>query len=781
MALPRISRPRIPRQRLTSPSARYGSSNVPYPTVQPAPYSGGGQVIKRYPWGETVGESRPYGPTSPAGPAALAGGPASYHTPGSASVGSQLPRVGGTLGGVPMVRTQEQPDPYAALSEAEMQARVKAQFDPLLARITGAFNARASQGSEAIRGITDALAQSLRGYQGSAQQIYSGAEQSQAASDSALAAMLSGQGGQLASQLGERLASINAPAATQGVQQAVTQAGAGAAGALYGKGSASLADLISRGAGAQEYAAKLPGIAGLAGQQQLAGFQTQLTGQEAEQIGQLRSQIPGVLADLRTTELQKADRRYQRGRDVISDQRYAQERKDKLAAAQRAARTNVTGTATGDKYIIDPKTGKAIGLNPNYVPPTVKTKAAPRPLVIGSTQTGWNVVDPQSGKVLAKMSGVTAPVKPTITGSSQTGWVARDASGKVLWTQEGAPAKPAATPRPTVVGSASTGWNVIDPVTGKTIATMPGAAPKPVVTGSAETGWTARDPQTGETLWTQKGKPPKQPEAPKVVGSSLASTSKYVFDTAGHNLGGNPNYAGPKPPPASEMKQGVAALAVSGGVDWNTGALSPTFRNALRNYVKATTGQDPGATPSVASPSDRAKLQKFLGVTPPRAATPKRVTPKVPSTSGKYAVTYNPDGTIKSKQLNPNYVPRAAKESLTVGQRAKFEAIAESFAAGAWSGGTDKDGNELPPLSYSEAVAEGQKESVPPEIMAKHLKKWYGHGNKEVQTFLSDPDLTFTLTGDGSVAALKDGKLVRTIKRGSPGYNTARQRAISRR
>jgi hypothetical protein len=282
--LPRISKPRIPKP-LTSPSAAYG---LPQATGSPSGFYGGGQAAP------PVGGAPAFGSTGAGMGVGLGAG--------SGSTGSTLPRIGGTLGGVPMVRTQQQPDPYAALSDAELRARTLAQisatYDPLIAQITSSYEQRAAAGGQAIKGITDQLVQQMRGYQGSAANIYGQAQQSQAASDAALSSMLSGQGTQLASELGSRLASINAPAATQGAQQAVTQAGTGSAGALYGKGSASQSDLIARGAGAQEYAAKLPGIAGLAGLQQLGQFQGQVSGAEQDELGRLRAQIPGATADL---------------------------------------------------------------------------------------------------------------------------------------------------------------------------------------------------------------------------------------------------------------------------------------------------------------------------------------------------------------------------------------------------------------------------------------------------------------------------------------------------
>jgi hypothetical protein len=424
----------------------------------------------------------------------------------------------------------------------------------------------------------------------------------------------------------------------------------------------------------------------------------------------------------------------------------------------------------------DPKT-PGVQPVPTLAGAQAVAKAANTPPKTISTPAGTLEWDPRAGKFV-QLTGPKATASPAAKPFSLSpGQVEYVPDGKGGYTPVQGPDKPAPTVKPIVVGSASTGWNIVDPSTGKTIASMPGAAQKPTVTGSATTGWTARD-ASGNVVWTQKGAPPA---SAKIVPSSLAPTSKNLVDTSGKVLGGNPNYTGPKPPTAASMKQGLAAWATSGGIDWTNRYASPQFRAGMRAYITQTTGKDPGVLPARMTPADLASVQKFLGVTPPSKTSAK---PRVTGTGPGSKYEIDPT-TGKPVRGNPNYVPPSAKADKPTspseqGKQAEQEGNAEKFAATVYGGGTLPDGSTVGPLTYTEALTRLpalEALGVPRPIAVKALKAYYAHGNKQIHDLVTDPNAEFTLTGNGSVAVLQNHKVVRTIKPGQPGYTIAKQRA----
>lgn len=192
------------------------------------------------------------------------------------------------------------------MTDAQIQSNAQAQLAPLIKALQDSIGAQSQSGMNAINGYTSNLAQHLAGFQQNAQNIYGGAEQSQAASDAALSQKLSGEGGQQAQDLGAKLASINAPGAVNQAVQGATGEAAGAGNALYATGGASLANLIASGAAEQSYASKLPGIAGLAGAQQVGNLQGELAKNLADQTGQLQGKVPDIVNSLegQRTDLQ---------------------------------------------------------------------------------------------------------------------------------------------------------------------------------------------------------------------------------------------------------------------------------------------------------------------------------------------------------------------------------------------------------------------------------------------------------------------------------------------
>lgn len=172
-------------------------------------------------------------------------------------------------------------DPFAILTPKQLRRQLLAQLAPFL-----------SSGSRAIGGYTDALTRALEPAARQTRATYSRAEQEQAAVDDALAKHLSGAGAALQ---GDLAAQLGAAGQSTDPASAVGQVGRGAAGAGYGRGSASLSQLISEGAAAENYSGHLPDIARLGGAQEQGQYRQSIL-----------SQLPQLLKDAQAQEFQKA-------------------------------------------------------------------------------------------------------------------------------------------------------------------------------------------------------------------------------------------------------------------------------------------------------------------------------------------------------------------------------------------------------------------------------------------------------------------------------------------
>jgi hypothetical protein len=206
-------------------------------------------------------------------------------------------------------------DALAPLSDTQIQTQarnaVTAQTAPILDQIRKMFETRSTNGSAAITGYTKELAADLSQYMDRAKATYGRAETDQAKVNAATSSELHGGGGDVAKALADRLGSAGLdPAMVASLAADANATGAGSAGAGYAKGSAELSKLIGEGAHAQDYAAKLPGIASTGGLQRLKDFQAGLTDDETTQVGNVTAGVPAAVASLlnsfRNTELQKA-------------------------------------------------------------------------------------------------------------------------------------------------------------------------------------------------------------------------------------------------------------------------------------------------------------------------------------------------------------------------------------------------------------------------------------------------------------------------------------------
>lgn len=295
------------------------------------------------------------------------------------------------------------------LTDAQIQASAQNTLAPLIKQITDSIGQQAQSGSQAIGGYTSELAHQLGGFQQNAANIYGGAQQSQAASDAALSAKLSGEGGAQAQQLGSQLASINAPGATNAAVTDATQTASGAGNALYATGSASLANLIASGAAEQSYASKLPGIADLSGIQQAGQLRSVLAKSLADQTGALQGKVPDIVAGL------QGDRQTLRGNREQLRQNlraaYASEATKQQALKQERQALNLPDASLSRAY------GYAVDKNGN----PIGGQATPLPgYHVGA---GGNIVkDVKPTKPRKGAKGSTGQ-KPSVTLSERYGYI----------------------------------------------------------------------------------------------------------------------------------------------------------------------------------------------------------------------------------------------------------------------------------------------------------------------------------------------------------------------
>lgn len=256
-------------------------------------------------------------------------------------------------------------NPLRPRSDQEIRSgvtsEVNAEINPQINAIVGEITRYANAGQNAIRGYTDRLATELGGYQQSAGNIYGAAQRAQAAADAALAQRLSGQGGQLADQLAKQFAS----AGGGGDPNVAKQMGEGASGALFATGSAALADLISRGAGEEAYAAKLPGFARLAGIQGVRDLQLGAQRDLADETGRIRQQVPGIVSELtRAARSDELNKTYAR----LADETKAETAARKAAEAAAKAGRPSSSLSKLYGYVVDSNGTPIMGADGKPVP-----------------------------------------------------------------------------------------------------------------------------------------------------------------------------------------------------------------------------------------------------------------------------------------------------------------------------------------------------------------------------------------------------------------------------
>lgn len=172
------------------------------------------------------------------------------------------------------------------------------QLKPAVAAVTGAIQGQARSAADAVRGYTGSLAHELAGID--YQAPYRQAAPQQAAVDEALRASLAGQGSELSQGLASRLSMLNAPNAVNPAVQSVADFGSRAGTTAQANGSAALSELLANEAAAGTYGMKQPGIARLAGLQNLGRVEGQAQQDIADKTAPLYGQIPEIVAAIQT-------------------------------------------------------------------------------------------------------------------------------------------------------------------------------------------------------------------------------------------------------------------------------------------------------------------------------------------------------------------------------------------------------------------------------------------------------------------------------------------------
>jgi hypothetical protein len=199
----------------------------------------------------------------------------------------------------------------------EIRGAVQAQTAPLIADITRRINASAANASRNIAGTSSALAESLRPLEGQIGGIYDRG--------------ISDLGG-LDSRLNDRLAAL-------GKEMGIGDVGAGAAAASQGSGNAELAQMLAQKASGQSYAAKLPGLAQLQGAQNIGIMQAGKQKELADQIGGIRSQVPGLVQNLLSESEQREMQK------SIALRGYGMDQAELISEARRYAAAEATRRA----------------------------------------------------------------------------------------------------------------------------------------------------------------------------------------------------------------------------------------------------------------------------------------------------------------------------------------------------------------------------------------------------------------------------------------------------
>lgn len=264
--------------------------------------------------------------------------------------------------------------PAAPVQTVEQQAR--ALLNPAEKSATDAINQRIAAQQAAIGSSTQTLADLMGKYAPASRAAYAGAQQGQAAVDAATGQTLAGQGQQGEAELAAKLAQISADPGTVARLTGTAAANTtGATGALAARGSASLSDLIARGASAQDYGAKLPGVAGMYGLQSTKAAQAQGTTDTANAIAQMEAKYPDLVQTIKAGNDRTAQLAFENR--LAGFKATTAATKTSASAAAAAAKVSRPNSALSKLY------GHVVDSNGN----TILKNGKPQPISGGASST----------------------------------------------------------------------------------------------------------------------------------------------------------------------------------------------------------------------------------------------------------------------------------------------------------------------------------------------------------------------------------------------------------
>lgn len=269
---------------------------------------------------------------------------------------------------------------YNPLTDAQLRQQASANVMPFYTQqmdeLTKAITERSQKGSAAIQGYTNAYLSTLPAVQQNTANIWQEARNLQSASSGALGDFVRNQGTTLTNELAQ---AEQAAGQTSAGSAMVSQVGAGSANAAAANDWSTMARLINQGAGAQNYAAQLPAIAGAYGADTMRAFQSDLNEDLSSGLADLRAgasqDIMSMYQGLLDRELTKAgmrDQRAQQMADAYSELVYGNRDAAMAGAAMQAefnsqaegynqdqiAAAQAPPAAAGPK--LDPVTGKPV-------------------------------------------------------------------------------------------------------------------------------------------------------------------------------------------------------------------------------------------------------------------------------------------------------------------------------------------------------------------------------------------------------------------------------------
>ncbi len=224
-------------------------------------------------------------------------------------------------------------NPLAPLTERELLSRAQRDEAASVSPLARLIGQRATAGAQNLEGVYSHLAGNLAGYQGQQADIYNRARTN-----------LQGAQTQGAQELGQSGSAISAALQHQmelsGASGSIAPDLARLQGGQATRGGAELGELALRQAAAEDYAAKLPGFARLAGAQGIRELQAKRQQDIADLTARSSGQLASSLGSARNLEYQKAVAA--RGFGIDYAKLAQQSRQQRAAEAGRNARAAAT-------------------------------------------------------------------------------------------------------------------------------------------------------------------------------------------------------------------------------------------------------------------------------------------------------------------------------------------------------------------------------------------------------------------------------------------------------